>query len=205
MNAVLILGGIGVMAAVVLSIARRALAEERGRQRRRGRSRHRRSPAPEPVRAMRASGLPSLCTSSGRRRAARPLPARRGAGRGCAGGVAGARRRRRAIGTPRRGRTHRRGGLHRLRVVHRCLSRGRDRRRVEIPARGDPGTLHRLRTLHSGLPGGLHRAGGAIGGGHRATGARERRRLGVHRLRPVRARLSRGSETGSSPRRVRDR
>ena len=91
-----------------------------------------------------------------------PLSARRRANRGRAGGAA-----RRAAAAPRsrlRGRAgplrrgpHRRGGVHRLRAMHRRLSGRCDRRRRQADAHGARRPLYRLRALRAPLPGRLHR------------------------------------------------
>ena len=153
---------------------------------------------------MRISRLPSIRRGGGGWRAAGPLPARRTAGCGGVGSVAGTRCGARTRGSGREDRADRREGLHRLRAVHRRLPGRCHCRRLQIPARGDPGTLHRLRTVRARLPRGLHRVGAAVGLCGFDGGTRERFRAALHRLRALRERLSRGPRRPCSPRRIRN-
>src|SRR5258706_12513871 len=73
------------------------------------------------------------------------------------------------------GRGDRRGGVHRLHALHRCLPGGRHRRRAGHGAPGGRVLVHRLRALPAALPGRLHRARAAAGRVDRPAQARRRR------------------------------
>ena len=111
--------------------------------------------------ALRLRRVQAVCRSDRRRRRDQPLPARR------------RRRHRRAVDADRtarrsarscarrahavRDRAHRRGVVHRLHAVHRCVSGRCDRRRGETHAHGAACALHGLRALPAALPRRLHR------------------------------------------------
>lgn len=139
---------------------RREHHRRRPAQGQRPRRPHRRRTATDAVRALRSRGLPSLRCGYRRGRADQSLPPRRPRAHRCAGGdhgavafTAGQRLRHpRAAG----GGADRRGTMHRLCALHRCLPRRRHRRRTQARACSHPCLVHGLRPLHTALPRRLH-------------------------------------------------